>query len=116
MIASEIFERGVQDPFCQDCDYEDETDVQSFLGPNDFVNSKLASFSFENSSKNNIFRANINTNVGNTSKHRGSHTIGHHLRKIKTAPHHLCGFAPQNSTNGCNEATRPSPRLSLIHI
>ena len=32
MIASEIFERGVQDPFCQDCDYEDETDVQSFLG------------------------------------------------------------------------------------
>lgn len=57
MIASEIFERGVQDPFCQDCDYEDETDVQSFLGSNDlndFVNSKLASFSFQNSSKSNI--------------------------------------------------------------
>lgn len=110
MIASEIFERGVQDPFCQDCDYEDETDVQSFLGSNDFVNSKLASFSFENSSKSNNFHYNSSTNVGNASRHRGNHTIGHHLRKIKTAPHHLYGFAPQNSTNNSDEPVRPSPR------
>ncbi|EHN00907.1 Isf1p [Saccharomyces cerevisiae x Saccharomyces kudriavzevii VIN7] len=112
MIASEIFERGVQDPFCQDCDYEDETDVQSFIGPNDFVTSKLASFNFENSLKNNYSRnsSNSSTNVGNTSRHNGSHVIGHHLRKIKTAPHHLSGFAPPNSSNYSNETVRPSPR------
>ena len=124
MIASEIFERGVQDPFCQDCDYEDETDVQSFLGSNDlndFVNSKLASFSFENSSKPNNSHHSSSTNAGNTSRHIGNHTIGHHLRKIKTAPHHLYGFVPANSTNNSNEPIRPSPRRiranssTLIH-
>ncbi|CAI7277185.1 ASB_collapsed_G0041990.mRNA.1.CDS.1 [Saccharomyces cerevisiae] len=124
MIASEIFERGVQDPFCQDCDYEDETDVQSFLGSNDlndFVNSKLASFSFQNSSKSNNSHHSSSTNAGNTSRHIGNHTIGHHLRKIKTAPHHLYGFVPANSTNNSNEPIRPSPRRiranssTLIH-
>ncbi|EJS42377.1 isf1p [Saccharomyces arboricola H-6] len=110
MIASEIFERGVQDPFCQDCDYEDERDAQSFLDSSDFVNSKLASFSFENSLKNNYSR-NSNGNVGNMNRHMSSHIIGHHLRKIKTAPHHLSAFNPPSTMSHCNETTRPSARI-----
>ncbi|CAI1634880.1 hypothetical protein SEUBUCD646_0M02200 [Saccharomyces eubayanus] len=119
MIASEIFERDVQDPFCQGCDYEDETVVPNFLGSNDFVNSKLASFSFENSLKNNYSR---NNSSNNSNRHNSfPHIIGHHLRKIKTAPHHLSSFIPPTSANTSNETIRPAPRRvranssTLIH-
>ncbi|CAI4049594.1 hypothetical protein SUVZ_13G2170 [Saccharomyces uvarum] len=119
MIASEIFERDVQDPFCQGCDYEDEMSVPNFVGSNDFVNSKLASFSFENSLKNNFSRNNSSIN---SSRHNSCpHIIGHHLRKIKTAPHHLSSFIPPSSANHSNETIRPTPRRvranssTLIH-
>lgn len=119
MIASEIFERDVQDPFCQGCDYKDETFVPNFVGSNDFVNSNLASFSFENSLKNNFSRNNSSIN---SSRHNSCpHIIGHHLRKIKTAPHHLSSFIPPSSVNHSNETIRPAPRRvranssTLIH-